>query len=479
MPSSSEPSRLLSEEEHRRKWLVLAASFLILLINASLSYHVGVLNVAVTDRFTEAGEQTISWLMAIYASLFALGAPVGSAVINLSNARTCIVISGLMSFVAMVLSSFVTRIEWLFFTLTLAGLGQGLSHIGGCVGLAYYFPDKTALASGIAVSGGGAGNFVHPALTQLLIEEYNLQGTFLILGAFCLQTCALGLLIRPTSAGNRLKQERKRNNESTSFSSSVMKAWQRHVTIFRNTRYVVLLIAVFIFAVAFQAVIVYLPEYLINSKGYSPLEAATMASCIGIGTLFSRSLVGFAATDPNIGLTVMFAGMTFVTFLVCLTAEAVIKYTAGAYIITLANGIYASSTQILLFPLTIAILGHSNCEAGFGMVLLVLGSGCLLGPPLAAWILGKFGYSMLFRFSAALYLVSAILVATTHQTQEKEITNNANGEEVHSRNPADVTFGSQYFEIIVPAKEAHKEAPRTDVEVEEAFLLRENEVSYK
>ena len=51
------------------------------------------------------------------------------------------------------------------------GLGQSMAQVGGCVGLAYYFPDKTALASGIAVSGAGFGSFVHPALAQLLIGE--------------------------------------------------------------------------------------------------------------------------------------------------------------------------------------------------------------------------------------------------------------------------------------------------------------------
>ena len=74
MASATEPatSRTVSKEEHQRRWFVLAATFLVLLINAALSYHVGVLNVAVTESFEDAGEQTISWLMAIYGSLFAL-----------------------------------------------------------------------------------------------------------------------------------------------------------------------------------------------------------------------------------------------------------------------------------------------------------------------------------------------------------------------------------------------------------------------
>ncbi|GFO07304.1 hypothetical protein PoB_003380900 [Plakobranchus ocellatus] len=54
------------------RWIVLAAAFFALLINASANYHVGVLNVAILDRF-DAGPLTVSWLMSIYASLFALG----------------------------------------------------------------------------------------------------------------------------------------------------------------------------------------------------------------------------------------------------------------------------------------------------------------------------------------------------------------------------------------------------------------------
>ncbi|GFS11393.1 monocarboxylate transporter 12 [Elysia marginata] len=417
MESSNEPvARLLTKEEHRRRWLVLAASFLILLINASLNYHVGVLNVAVTDNFSEAGEQTISWLMAIYASIFALGAPVGSAVVNLSSARTCVIISGLLSLFAMVLSSFVNRIEWLFLTLPLAGLGQSLSQVGGCVALAYYFPDKTALASGIA---------------------------------------------------------------------SGRKAWEMHVEILRNTRYVILLVAVFIFGVAFQAIVVYLPEYLINSKGYSHLEAATVASCQGIGTLFSRTLVGFAATDAKIGLTLMFAGMSFVSSLVCSAAEAMMEYKAGAYFTALAHGIYASSTQILLLPLAIEILGQSKSETGYGLVMMMFGLGCLVGPPVAARILSTFGYSLLFRFSAALYLLSAVMVTQTHRSQHYPSTTNSIDSQAaaHSENPADAFFGSQYMEIVIPSAtgsdETVKKETVTDEEAGEIINLEGETVLLK
>ncbi|RUS83185.1 hypothetical protein EGW08_009042 [Elysia chlorotica] len=167
-------------------------------------------------------------------------------------------------------------------------------------------------------------------------------------------------------------------------------------------------------------------------------------------------------------------GMTFVTSLVCLAAEAVIEHPAGAYIVTLVDGIYGSSTQTLFFPLTISILGLAHCETGFGLVLATLGCGCMLGPPLVAWTFDKFGYSVLFRFSGALYLVSGLLVSLTYHGHEEESANTAGGDKLLAGNPVEVAFGSQCFEIVVPAKET-EDALGTDEG--EAFLVENKEES--
>ena len=54
-----------------RRWLVLAMSFFNIVVNNSINYNVGVLNLAVLDTY-DADPLVISWLMALYISVFAL-----------------------------------------------------------------------------------------------------------------------------------------------------------------------------------------------------------------------------------------------------------------------------------------------------------------------------------------------------------------------------------------------------------------------
>ncbi|GFN97325.1 monocarboxylate transporter 12 [Plakobranchus ocellatus] len=449
--STSTTARSVPESEQRWRWVVLGSSFFVLLMNAALSYHVGVLNFAVSEAY-EAAPETVSWLMAMYASLFALSAPIGSAIINVSSCRTCVFLSGLMSFVGLVSSSFVTRIEWLFLTLTISGLGQSLAQVGGNMGLAFYFPTKTALASGIAITGCGLGNFVHPALFQLLVEEYNIHGAFLILGALCLQTSALGLLMRPTAEEIKRNQENYRAQKSMSFRSSARQVLAGQVEMFKDLRFVQLLVAIFCFAVAFQVILVYFPEFLINSKGYSALHAATVASFPGIGTVCSRMLVGFAATDSNIGQTLMYVGMNLISFFLCITANTTVLYEAGAYFVAFAFGFYASGCQTLILPLTIGVLGSKKSASGYGIVLMVFGCGCLVGPPMTALALKTFGYGLLFPMSGVLFLVTAIVSMGTYQQRpHPEANGSINGDIATEANTTHALFNNQEFELVIPA----------------------------
>ncbi|GFR65270.1 monocarboxylate transporter 12 [Elysia marginata] len=160
------------------RWVVLAASFFTMLLNAAVSYNVGVMNVAVLDNF-DVGVETVSWIMAVYGSVFAITGPITSVVLNATDCRTCVFLGGLLACAGMASSSLVSEPAWFFLTLSIVGFGQSLAQVGGSVGLAYYFPTRTVFASGIALSGNGFGSFIHPALLQVLL------GLLLGVSSFC------------------------------------------------------------------------------------------------------------------------------------------------------------------------------------------------------------------------------------------------------------------------------------------------------
>ncbi|GFN96689.1 monocarboxylate transporter [Plakobranchus ocellatus] len=480
------------------RWVVLAASFVTMLLNAAVSYNVGVLNVAVLENF-DAGPEVVSWLMAVYSAIFAITGPVASAVINASDCRTCVFFSGVLTCVGFVASSWVTHYGWLFLTLSIVGLGQSMAQVGGSVGLAYYFPTKTVFASGIALSGNGLGSFLHPALLQVLLEMYSLKGAFLILGAVCLNSCTCGLLMRPTTYETS-RGRQKAQAEARSFTSTAKDLWREHVEILTDLNFLKLFLAVFTFALAYNTALVFFPECLIKAKGYTHMEAATIASFVGIGSLLARALVGFAATEENIGEKLMYIGYTHmeaatiasfvgigsllaralvgfaateenigeklmyigmncVAFLVCMAADNLMNFTVGALIVALAYGIYVSPCVILFFTLSFYVLGHSKGASGYGIVLVAYGVASLLGPPLYAVILEIFGCVALFKITGLLFLSSALISTGIHQHITPEV---GLDDAVVPEKLTGAIFGSRNFEFIVPIGEREKESPQRD-----------------
>ena len=79
------------------------------------------------------------------------------------------------------------------------GVGSGFAYSPSIVTVAQYFEKRRALANGIAVAGGGVGNFAAPPLIRYLLQEFGLDGTLLVLGGLMLNVCVCGLLLRPTS----------------------------------------------------------------------------------------------------------------------------------------------------------------------------------------------------------------------------------------------------------------------------------------
>lgn len=82
----------------------------------------------------------------------------------------------------------------------IAGYGIGLCYISPVSALQKWFPDRRGLASGIAVSGFGAGAIVSAKLEVFLIQAVGLPGTFIVLGVgyfFCILLSGLVLRTPP------------------------------------------------------------------------------------------------------------------------------------------------------------------------------------------------------------------------------------------------------------------------------------------
>lgn len=82
-------------------------------------------------------------------------------------------------------------------SVSISGIGGGLSTTPGIIIVSMYFNKRRALANGICVSGTAAGSFIFPILIEYLIHKFGFHGTLLLLGAGMLHVCVSATLYRP------------------------------------------------------------------------------------------------------------------------------------------------------------------------------------------------------------------------------------------------------------------------------------------
>ncbi|KAG7217818.1 hypothetical protein INR49_020880, partial [Caranx melampygus] len=161
--------------------------------------------------------------------------PLGSLVGLRWSCRVAVMVGGVFSSCGLLLSSFTSSLELLYFTLGvltgrhLSHLSPQLSHLSLPVLICQlsvqgwlcsvlhsshlhgglYFQQRKALAYGVAMSGSGIGTFVLAPLVQLLIESYSWRGALLILSAFVANLCVLIILTSTPAAGKTHPQTQK------------------------------------------------------------------------------------------------------------------------------------------------------------------------------------------------------------------------------------------------------------------------------
>lgn len=79
----------------------------------------------------------------------------------------------------------------------ISGLGFGLIYLPAIVSVGYYFEEKRAFATGLAVCGSGLGAFIFNPVSKYLIDEYGWRGAILIEAALILNCVLCGALFRP------------------------------------------------------------------------------------------------------------------------------------------------------------------------------------------------------------------------------------------------------------------------------------------
>ncbi|XP_039992046.1 monocarboxylate transporter 12-B-like [Xiphias gladius] len=178
-------------------WVIVGCCFMVTVCTRAVTRCISIFFVEFQAHFG-ADYSATAWIHSLVDCTTMLCAPVGSLVGNRWSCRVAVMFGGLLSSCGLLLSSFTTSLELLYFTMgILTGLGFALCYTPAIAMVGCYFRRRKALAYGIAMSGSGIGTFVLAPALQLLIELYSWRGALLILSAFVANLCVCGALLRP------------------------------------------------------------------------------------------------------------------------------------------------------------------------------------------------------------------------------------------------------------------------------------------
>lgn len=183
------------------RWLFILLGIMVLLcLGTVYSWSIfrnpleKLLNIGATDSLLP-----FTVLLVVYAVLM----PITGFFIDKYGSRTVTAVGGIVTGIGYILSAFAPNIYALVLTYgMIAGAGVGIAYGVPLALAAKWFPDRKGLAVGLTVIGFGLSPLITAPIAKYLIDTYQVQTTFLILGiVFTLIILAISTMLKTPPTG--------------------------------------------------------------------------------------------------------------------------------------------------------------------------------------------------------------------------------------------------------------------------------------
>jgi len=374
-------------------WVVVAAAFTLMFVGFAAAYCFAAFFSAFQAEFG-ASRGDVALVFSVAAFLwFLLGAPGGMAADRFGPRRVAAV--GVASLaIALWLASRAQSVAALYATFSVGiGLGVGLVYVPSVGAVQPWFAANRALASGIAISGIGAGNIAGPLLAAWWIGLYGWRGAFVAMAVF--------VLVLGASAAALIRTKEKTSIDEKLPGIPLPEALR--------TRPFWLLYASLVFScVGLFVPMVHLGPYA-QDLGYTQAQGVTLVSLIGLGSLLGRFIIGPFADrmGRRPSLAAMYAG---------LGAMLLLWWASSAWwllaLFAIAFGMFYGAYVALLPTIVMDLYGARSVSGIIGCLYTGAGVGTLVGPWLAGKAYDALGaYDLPIAAGAALSFLAAGCVA--------------------------------------------------------------------
>ncbi len=397
-------------------YIVVAASFLIILLMWGTFYSFGVLLKPLQADFgwtkeAISGAYSLAHLLAGFLGI------VAGRLSDRFGPKVIIAVCGPLLGLGYLLMSGINAI-WQLYLFYGVIIGAAM---GGCVvpltaTVARWFVKKRGVMMGTVLTGFGAGIMIIPATVSRLVYSYGWNTSCTIMGITVLVLVVVAAMFLKRDPGQigllpyGYDEADKADQSSQTSEFSLQEAIH-----FRQ--FWLLCVITLCFGFCTQVILVHIVPYAIEMR-ISAERAATILSTLGGVSIASRVILGSAA--DRIGTRLSFS----IAFTLAAVALFWLMPSNALWMLYLFAVIYGSAYggESALRPLMVAdLFGLRSHGITHGVVLLNLAIGGAIGPVLAGRISDTYGsYSLIFKICAALGIIALILTFFIKPTTSKK-----------------------------------------------------------
>jgi MFS family permease len=370
-------------------WVVVLCAFTLMFVGFGAAYSFAAFFRAFESEFG-ASRAHVSLVFSLCAFLyFLLGAPGGMladryGTRNVALAGVAFMVAGLVA------ASTAQTVTVLYATYSIGlGIGIGLTYVPSVGAVQPWFENRRVLASGIAVSGIGAGNLLAPPLSAWWIEAYGWRGAYLALAACVLVFGGVAAAaIRNRPAGGA----RATDGMDLRAAMGTRNFWVLYATLALS-------------GFGCFVPLVHMGPYAMDA-GHPESFAVLLVSLIGLGSLIGRFGIGGIAErfGRMRSLALMYFGMALMLLLWwASTGQFALGVAAVGFGICYGGFVATFPTVVM------DLFGARSVSGIIGCIYTAAGIGTLFGPPVAGAAFDATGsYSAPILGAAALALIAAI-----------------------------------------------------------------------
>jgi len=376
-------------------WVVVLCAFTLMFVGFGAAYSFAAFFRAFQAEFG-ASRAHVSLVFSLCAFLyFLLGAPGGMLADRYGTRNVALAGVGFLA-AGLAAASQAGSVGVLYATYSIGlGIGIGLTYVPSVGAVQPWFEKRRVLASGIAVSGIGAGNLLVPPLAAWWIDAFGWRGAYLALAACTLVLgglAAAAIRNRPVGHG--------RATEGVSLRAAM-----------RTRNFWVLYVTLVLSGFGCFVPLVHLGPYAVDA-GHPESFAVLLVSLIGLGSLVGRFAIGSIADrfGRMRSLALMYLGMAAMLLLWwCSTSALALSIMAIGFGISYGGFVATFPTVVM------DLFGAKSVSGIIGSIYTAAGLGTLLGPPLAGAAFDRTGsYSVPILGAALLALLAAVGVGFLH-----------------------------------------------------------------